>query len=138
MSADPAWALQKATFAALSASAAVQAVLGNPARIYDHVPPGAVFPYLTLGEIEIEDWSSKSSRGFAAILTSHVFSRGRGRKEARAILEAVRAVLDNAALTLDDHVLVALRFQMAETLLDEDGLTYHGVARYRAMIEATT
>jgi Protein of unknown function (DUF3168) len=133
MSADSAWPLQKAVYDALAAAPAVQALLGDPARIYDSVPPGAAFPYLAIGEATAADWSAKSFAGVEARLTLHVFSTERGAKQAKAVLDAVHGVLHDAALPVAGHNLASLRFEFAATLLDEDGLTWHGLARYRAL-----
>ena len=43
------WALQQSIFATLSADTPLLALLGG-ARIYDDVPQGAAFPYLTFGQ----------------------------------------------------------------------------------------
>ncbi len=132
MSTDPGQDLQKAIFERLGASAALQALIGNPARLYDHVDPSAVFPFVRFGEIVVTDWSNKSFPGADSQITLHVFSRGRGRKETRAILDMIFGLLHDVDLTLEAHVLVALRFEFSQVALDEDGLTYHGIVRYRA------
>lgn len=132
MSVDPGQALQKAIFEHLSAAATIKALIGDPPRLFDHVTPGTAFPLASIGHIQVSDWSSKTFNGADCAVTLHVFSRSRGRKEVRAILEAMFVLLQDASLTLEGHSLVALRFQFSEVLLDEDGLTYHGVARYRA------
>jgi hypothetical protein len=133
MSADSAWPLQKAVFDALAAAPAIQALLGNPARIYDAVPAGAAFPYLAIGEATAADWSNKSFSGTESRLTLHAFSRERGAKQAKAILDAAHGVLHDAQLAVAGHNLASLRFEFAATMLDEDGLTWHGLARYRAL-----
>ena len=51
------------------------------------------------------------------------------------MIEAIEAVLDDAALALDGHALVNLRFEMAEARRDPDGITWHGVMRFRAVTE---
>ena len=51
MSAPSLVALQDAVHAALAASAEMQALIGNPVRLYDHVPEDAAFPYVELGEV---------------------------------------------------------------------------------------
>ena len=56
---DALFAVQQAVYNALAASTEVQALLGNPPRIYDHVPPNAVFPYIAFGAIA---WQNRSGR----------------------------------------------------------------------------
>jgi Protein of unknown function (DUF3168) len=133
LSADSSWALQQAVYAALAAAPAVKALIGDPARLFDHVPAEAAFPYLCFGSASAADWSTKSFAGCEAEITLHAWSRARGAKEAKLILAAVHAVLHDAALAVPGHNLALLRFRAGTVLLDEDGLTWHGVARYRAL-----
>jgi len=129
------WPLQQAVFAALSADAGVKAVLGDPARIFDKPPGDAQLPYLLIGDGTEEDWGTASDDGAEHALTLHAWSRAGGRKEARAILAAVYAVLHDASLTVSGHSLVNLRFVLSQILVESDGLIYHAIARYRAVTE---
>ena len=133
MSADSSWPLQQAVYAALTAAPAIKALIGDPARLFDHVPAETAFPYLCFGAADAADWSNKSFNGCEAEITLHAWSRARGGREAKLILDAVHAVLHDANLAVTGHNLALLRFRNATVLLDEDGLTWHGVARYRAL-----
>jgi len=129
----PALSLQKAVFAALVGDAGVGALIGD--RIYDAAPRNAVFPYVAIGTVETLDWSTGTETGAEHRLTLHAWSRERGKAESYAIMEAVRAALDGAALALDGHALVNLRFEAGSAGRDPDGLTWHGVMRFRAVTE---
>ncbi len=129
----PSLALQKAVFAALVADSGVGALIGD--RIYDAPPRNATFPYASFGEARASDWSTGTEDGAEHRLTLDVWSRERGKAECWAVLEAIQAVLNDAALTLDGQALVNLRFETAETRRDPDGITWHGVARFRAVTE---
>ncbi|MBX3495916.1 MAG: DUF3168 domain-containing protein [Parvibaculum sp.] len=126
-------ALQKAVHAALAADAALAALVA--ARIYDNPPDDVALPYLTLGESEMRDWSVGEGAGAEHRLSLHAFARGGGRTQAKAILGAVRAALHDAALTLEGHALVNLRFLDAETRREPDGTTWRGTIRFRAVTE---
>ena len=136
MSADSQWALQQAVFAALSADAGIKALLGDPARIYDHVPAASPFPYLVLGEATSGDFDAKTEDGMEQTLTLHTWSRNRGLKETKEIMAAVVQALDDQTLGLTGHTLVLLRFEFGTTSLETDGLTRHGVQRFRAITQA--
>jgi hypothetical protein len=69
--ASPGWVLQKAIYEALVANAALVALLGAP-RVYDDVPRGAAFPYVTFGPSVVRDWSTGSEGGTEHLLTLHV------------------------------------------------------------------
>lgn len=129
----PSLALQKAAVAALVADAAVGALIGD--RIYDAAPRDAQFPYLTIGETRLADWSTGTEAGSEHRLTLDVWSRQRGKRQCYEIMEAVAAVLDDTGLALDDHALINLRFDFADVGRDPDGITYHGAMRFRAVTE---
>jgi len=129
----PALALQKAVVAALVADGAVGALIGD--RVYDAPPRDAAFPYVTIGGTRVEDWSTGTEDGAEIRLTLEVWSRERGKRECHEILETVEAALHQAALSLEDHALVNLRFEFADVDRERDGVTYHGVARFRAVTE---
>ena len=131
---DASLSLQKAVYAALIADAGVGAVLGD--RIFDAAPRNAAFPYATFGDARVGDWSTGTEDGAEHRLVVHVWSRERGKAECFAALDAIRTALHDAALDLDGHVLVGLRFEAAEVGLNRDGITWHGVARFRAVTES--
>ena len=126
-------ALQKAIHAALVADDGVGALIGD--RIYDVAPRNVVFPYATIGRTTLTDWSSGTEDGAEHRLMLDVWSRQGGKSECHAIAAAIVAVTHDAALALDGHALVNLRFETADTARDPDGITFHGVLRFRAVTE---
>lgn len=128
--------LQRALFVALADDAPLTSLLGGP-KIYDRAPAHAAFPYLTFGRTDLFDWSTATETGAEVLVSLHAWSKSEGRKEALAIVEAARALLHEATLTIDGHRLISLRATGAETLYDEDLAVHHGVLRLRALIEAT-
>jgi hypothetical protein len=125
--------LQKALFEALKGDAALVSALGG-AKLFDHAPASVAFPYVTFGRTGIYDWSTATESGTEQLFTLHVWSKARGKAETLAIMEIVRRRLDGA-LALDAHHLVNLTFEFAEARFDEDLSVYHGLLRYRAVIE---
>ena len=125
------FAVQDALYTALTADAGVQALLGSPARVYDHVPPDAAFPFLTMGAMQAEAFDTADHDGVAQRVTLRAWSRMRGRKEIKAIMDAVYARLHGGTLAISGRKLVLCRFMAAEAALDDDGLTYHGMAQYQ-------
>ena len=130
----PAAELQKAVFEALGADAAVTALLGA-GKIYDHAPANVAFPYITFGRTSIFDWSTGTESGTEQLVTLHVWSKTKGKKETLAIMEAAKALLDDAALELDEHHLVNMRLEFAEERYDDDLSVHHGLLRFRAVTE---
>ena len=128
------WSLQRSIYDALVGDAGVLGLLGS-ARIFDDVPQRSAFPYLTLGQTTVRDWSTGSDDGDEHLLTLHVWSRAEGRHETHALMAAVRTALHERALTLDGHRLVNLRHELSEARREPDGETYHGIVRLRAVTE---
>jgi hypothetical protein len=126
--------VQKSIHAALTGDAVLTGLLGGP-RVYDDVPRGAEYPYLTFGQSTLRDWSTGLEEGHEHLLTLHVWSRANGQREAHEIMSAVEAVLHDTALTVTGHHLVNLRHEFSDAMRDADGETYHGILRYRAVTE---
>lgn len=134
MSLSSAWDLQRAIWQTLSSDPDLTAVLGGPA-IHDDIPQGEPFPYVTIGEIRTNDWSTQSSKGHEHFLMLHAWSRTRGRRQVQAAMHGIEAALDGAALTLSKHNLINLRLVFWDARRDPDGKTYHAVMRFRAVTE---
>ena len=126
--------LRAAIYDALSSDGALSALLGGP-KIYDEPPREAAFPYVTLGETRVTDFSTGSEPGQEHQITLHAWSRQGGHREAHLISGALLQALDDAPLTLADHRLVNLRFATADVRREADGRTYHALVRFRAMTE---
>ncbi|QIB35095.1 DUF3168 domain-containing protein [Ancylobacter pratisalsi] len=104
-------------------------------RVYDVPPASPEFPYVTLGEAQVLDWSTATEAGEEHRLTLHVWSRQGGHGEAHAMAHLVQQALHDAPLTLAGARLVNLRFTQADIRREAGGRTYHGLVRFRAVIE---
>ena len=131
---NPGWNLQKAAYQALKADAALTSLLGEN-WLYDDVPQNADFPYVVIGQMRVNDWSTGTERGSEHMLMLHIWSRYCGKREVYEIGDAIRTALDDAALTLDDNRLINLTHQYSDLKRDEDGESWHGVMRFRAVTE---
>ena len=127
-------ALRAAVHDALTADASLTALLGG-AKIYDEPPRAAAYPYVTLGETRISDYSDGDGPGEELQLTVHAWSRQGGHREAHMIAGALLQALDDAPLNLTDHTLVNFRFAVADVRREADGRTYHALVRFRAVTE---
>lgn len=139
MTADASWQLQKAFHAALAADAGLTALVTG---VFDSVPEGQPFPYLVIGEDRVRARSSKSFEGAEHELAFHAWSRlddagagGLGRRQVKEILAALWSALQGPWPAPEGHALVNLSFLSSETRREPDGLTWHGIARYRAVTE---
>ena len=134
MSGSASWQLQRAIYGALVANATLASLLGG-ARIFDDVPQATPYPHVTLGQTSSSENATGTEDGEEHILTLHVWSQAGGRSEAQRIMGALRDALHTASLALTGHTLVSLRQQFADVRRDADGVTIHGLVRYRAVTE---
>jgi hypothetical protein len=128
------WPLQQSVFGALAADTALTALLG-PGRVFDDVPQGTPLPYVTLGPLATQDWSTGSEHGSEHIFTVHVWSGAAGKKQAHEILGAIRAALHDQPLAVAGHTLINLRHERSEVRRASDGDTILGTVRFRAVTE---
>ena len=125
--------LQKAIFGALSGNPALAGLVGP--RIHDHAPANVAFPYITFGRTSVYDWSTATESGAEQLFTLHVWSKGKGKKEALAIMELARQTLHDAPLEMEGHRLVNLRLEFSEARYDDRNEAHHGLLRFRAVTE---
>lgn len=129
-----AWELQQAVYSVLVSDAALVAEFGGP-RVYDAVPRGAAFPYLTFGPGTTRDWSTGTDTGAEHTLILRAWSKEGGAREVHRLLERVREALADAQPALAGHRVVNLRHERTEAAREADGETWSGAARFRAVTE---
>lgn len=127
-------ALQKALIAWLREDAALQALLGDPARIWDAPPRSRVFPHLLIGRSESRPVGADGC-GVEHVLTLRCLSRFDGTEEAKAICAAVRARLHGARLEADGVRAISLRTTYADVFHSPDHRQVLGLVRVRAVTE---
>ena len=132
------FALQQTIFSTLSGDSQLTSTLG--ADVYDDVPDhiSITFPYVQIGEDTATDYSTKDLVGSQTVINLHVWSRYRGSKETKQVMDRVHTLLHDSNLTVTGHNLVNLRFEFSDVLRDPDGVTRHGVMRFRAVMLGTS
>lgn len=132
--ADPSLDLQKAIVAALKGASPVTALVGQ--RIFDQVPPGTAFPYISYGSDDVLQDDVSCVTAYNASVQIDVWSRANGQPEMKRIAGAVRTALHDADLSLDNHGLVLIEHEQTRYLDDPDGLTHHGALTFKALLDA--
>ena len=127
--------LQKTIFAALQGDAILSASLGGP-KIYDHAKSDVAFPYVTFGRTSFYDWSTGTEIGTEHLFTLHVWSKAKGKRETLDIMQQIENRLHDQPLGMEGYNLVNIRQEFAEARFDEDQSVYHGLVRFRAVVEA--
>ena len=115
----------------------VYAALTGVVTVYDAVPQGAAYPYATIGEGSVSEWDTVSDTGADCSVTIHTWSRGRGRKEIKAMQGLIFAALHDQTFIVSGFNVVSVYFENSNSFMDADGLTRHGVQSFRVLIERT-
>ena len=141
MSADPSYPMQVALFQALSASTDLQALIGNPARVYDQVPLNRAtgeptFPYVTIFDAHVVDDWAEGILGSEVYCDVHVRSRAVAHREAKKIAAVVRETMCQG-LEPTGHVVVVFEYVNTRHLTDPDGVTAHSIVSVRYSTEPT-
>jgi hypothetical protein len=99
--------------------------------VFDAVPKDQEFPYVSLGEDTVTDWSTKTEAGESITHTLHVWSRYEGKKEAKEIMSLILEALAQPLLLEGGFFVEVSRVEMMNVLEDPDLITRHGVMRLR-------
>ncbi|MGX1196393.1 DUF3168 domain-containing protein [Parvibaculum sp. MBR-TMA-1.3b-4.2] len=133
---SPALALQAAVIAAAGDSADVTALIGDPARIYDRVPADAAFPYVSFGAHQEIDDSFECHEGTEIWFEMDIWDQeAHGNVRIGRILQAMKGLVTEAALTVNGHKLGVLKFRDAIYLRDPDGISRRVRATWRVLTE---
>lgn len=131
-------ATQTAIYEALRASTALTGMITG---VYDSVPQpedaGAPtgFPYVTIGDDSLVEWSDDTRSGADILVTVHTWSRARGRKETKIIQGLIFEALHRRPLIVAGYHNVGIDFESEQSFVDVDGLTRHGVSVFRIIID---
>ena len=131
---EAASSLHRSVYDTLVADPVITALLGGT-HVYDHVPRGSRFPYITFDQTSARDWSTGSGPGYEHFLTLHVWSQAPGRAELHDIMAAVYNLLHDQQIAVSGFHLINLRQQSSEVRRENDGETWRGVIRLRGVTE---
>tara|TARA_Y100000004_G_scaffold136121_1_gene154122 strand:- start:43 stop:447 length:405 start_codon:yes stop_codon:yes gene_type:complete len=126
------FALQSTIYSTLNNDNTLTNTLG--AGVYDEVLENATYPFVSLGEETAVDYSTKDLDGGEFTINIHVWSQYKGAKQAKEIMDRIHDLLHDSSLTVSGFNLANLRFEFSDILRDPDGVTRHGVMRFRAII----
>ncbi len=103
--------------------------------VYDYVDETKSMPWVMLGDDTLRDWNTMDFYGKNASLNIHSWSRQQGRAECKTVMGHVQRILNGAALEVIGAVVVLFQLEFENTMVDPDGVTTHGVQRFRALIQ---
>jgi len=126
--------LQKSVFGVLNSANITDAAGSAITGVFDDVPEGTGYPYIVVGEESSNNVSTKSLDMHEHTLTIHTWSQYRGLKEIKVIMKQIYDTLNNASLNVSGGQAVNMKQEFLTTLVDADGITRHGIMRFRAVV----
>lgn len=134
---DPSLELHRAIYEILSADASVYAIVGeSPPRVYDHVPPDAVKPYISLAPPQVLPDKADCIDGAQTIFQVDGWSAGPGSVEIKRLGAAIANALDEVEFVLIGHRTVVCQLEQIQYLDDPDGITKHAAVVIRTLTES--
>lgn len=134
-----AWELQQAVYTALTGAAPLMALV---TAVYDHVPQSATYPYVVIGEDEATVVDADDLPGADHLVDIHVWAGGdnetaqhRGQKQVKQAQGAIYDALHRQTLAVSGAAFIGCDLEFQETFTDPDGITQHGVQRFRVMLD---
>lgn len=111
------------------------------ARVYNHVPQEPKNlpqkPYIHFWVPTSTDWGPKNELGFEHEIQVDIWSDHRGDFQLFTIAQIVIELLHNQPFTSTNGQNILLQHSSTLTILENDGLTYHGIVRFRALTGQT-
>lgn len=108
--------------------------------VFDFVPDNQEFPYVQIGEFTTAPFQTFDRYGQEATVTIHVWSQRigpnayQGMKQIDDIMNDIQRLLARTFFTIDGWADVGCWGDFEQTLLQSDGITRHGILRYRIMV----
>ena len=126
------FALQSSVYSTLSNDNTLSSTYG--ASVFDDVPEDTSYPYITIGEDNITEFGTKDLDGTTSTMTIHIWSEYKGSKETKQIMDRIHDLLHDSSLSVSGFNLINMRFEFSDIMRDPDGITRHGVMRFRAVL----
>jgi len=135
MSNDASLTLQRVIFTLLTNDATVASFVG--ARVYDRTPNPATYPLIVIGQDQVTDGMAECATDCLEIYTQiDVWSEEVGKTQAKRIMGAIKRALHEVPIAdRDGFAIQEILFDNSTIVMEEDGITTHGVLFFRALVE---
>lgn len=124
--------LQKAIYEKLTGNSALMALVSS---VFDHIPQSVNFPYITIGDAIIHDFSNLKKSGNDYQLSIGIWSREAGHKQITDITEIIYGLLHNGTIAVTGKTLIMMRIVSNATNLENDGVTYHAFVKVQIFLQ---
>ena len=129
------WPLQQAVFTKLNTSNITDYANNAITGVFDDVPENTAYPYVVIGEETSVNLGTKTLDAHEHTLTIHAWSQYRGgMRDVKVIMQQIFTALHNSDITVSGASLVNIRHEFEQVLLEQDGITRHGIMRFRVVV----
>ena len=125
------FALQESIYSTLNGDSTLGALIQG---VFDSVPDGQSLPVVTIGTQSTSDNGTKTLDARDYIFNVDVYSDYRGMKEIKNIQKEIYRLLHESSLSVSGASFVDCRCEFTTDILEDDGITRHGVMRFRAFV----
>lgn len=125
--ADPSLALHKAVLAVLKS--------GVSCPVYDAVPQGTEYPYVTINTSLSRNTDYLVERKQERFIFLSIWSEALGQEDIFRYIGEIDAAIHGVSLTLDTGSVVSVRVDESTTQRDADNVTYQGTVVLRIITE---
>lgn len=125
--------LQGAIYSKLNTDPVLSDLLESGGGVYSEVPDDNAYPYVVLGDENIEAWNTKTNIGYRGAVNIHVWTQDQstaGTGPVKAICDRIRRVLDDTDLKIPRVTQVAFRWVDQELQRMDDNKTYNGILEF--------
>ena len=132
MNADVIWPTHLAIYNRLTADPALN---DDITGVYDHVPEGTAFPYITIGDVTVTPAGAHDRFGARSTVTLHAWSTFLGRQEITTLVGHLMRLFDHQPLSIDGHATVVVAHEQTVTLRETDPDIRHAAVRFSLTTE---
>jgi hypothetical protein len=131
------WYIQKAVWKILTDDAMLMSQIVG---VFDFVPDNTNFPYVQIGEFTTSPFETFADYGQEVSMTIHVWSQRIGTKayqgmmQIENIMDSIQRLLCRTRFPLNLWSNVGCWGDFSQTFREPDGITLHGVLKYRIKV----
>ena len=104
--------------------------------VFYHVPQNFnAYPYVVVYDIDLDSDNNDVTLAFDGVINIHTWSDKRDISVIGDIMKEVYNTLNRADFSIDDYVLIDIMQENEIVLRDPDGITLHGVQRFRIILQ---
>lgn len=125
--------IQKAIYTALNTRLCGE--LDTVSGVFHYIPQNTTFPYVHIGESDLEDISDFRNTILKIKTKIYVFDREKNNSTIMNLCEEVKNLLENGDnLDIEDHALLSNKFKTCDIVLENDGRTWKGRIEFEFLI----